>query len=381
MDWVSAPSVDVLIPSYRRPTALAVTLASLAGQDHPTFGVIVSDQSPLHEAVDRVPEVTAIARILEAQDHEVAFVRHLPRRGLAEHRQSLLDRARSPYVLFLDDDIYLEPTLVGRLVRAIRHAGCGFVGSAVIGLSFMDDDRPHERSVEFWDGPVLPEIVSPGSGAWVRHRLHNAANLHHLRRDRPDAEERLYKVAWVGGCVLYDAARLRAVGGFGFWRDLPEEHAGEDVVAQLRVMAQYGGAGLFPSGAYHLEVPTTVVDRTIDAPVALPAAIPAGLASQELERGVDHGPGLDLGDERRVMLAAVGHGVLSADRTIEPPRQQGVVAGTKGASGVDEVPAPEQSDDRRPDGGPEMERARIVAHDERGVGEQTRQLRERQPTG
>ena len=380
MGWVSAPSVDVLIPTYRRPSALAVTLASLAGQDHPTFRVIVSDQSPVDEAVERVPEVMATARILDVGDHPATFVRHVPRRGLAEHRQSLLDRASSPYVLFLDDDIYLEPTLIGRLVRAIRHAGCGFVGSAVVGLSFMGDDRPHERSVEFWDGPVLPEIVSPGSGAWVRHRLHNAANLHHLREDRPDAEERLYKVAWVGGCVLYDAAKLRAVGGFGFWRDLPEEHAGEDVVAQLRVMAQYGGAGLFPSGAYHLEVPTTVVDRTVDAPIALPSAFPAGLASEELERGVDDRLGLDVADEGRVMLAAVRHRVLAAGGAGEPPRQEREVPGAKRASRIHEIAAPEQTDDGRANGGGEMERPRIVADDERRVGEQTREFRERQPT-
>jgi hypothetical protein len=81
--------------------------------------------------------------------------------------------------------------------------------------------------------------------------------------------ERLYRVAWVGGCVLYDVARLRSVGGFEFWQDLPIEHCGEDVLAQLRVMARYGGAGLFPSGAYHQELPTTVTERRVNAPEVL----------------------------------------------------------------------------------------------------------------
>lgn len=78
-----------------------------------------------------------------------------------------------------------------------------------------------------------------------------------------------YKVAWVGGCVLYDAVKLRAAGGFEFWREVPEEHAGEDVLAQLRVMKRYGGCGLIPSGAYHQEVQTTVTNRSFDIPKEL----------------------------------------------------------------------------------------------------------------
>ena len=54
------------------------------------------------------------------------------------------------------------------------------------------------------------------------------------------AHERLYKVAWVGACVLYDRAALLACGGFDFWPELPPEHVGEDVVAQLRVMERFG---------------------------------------------------------------------------------------------------------------------------------------------
>jgi hypothetical protein len=58
---------------------------------------------------------------------------------------------------------------------------------------------------------------------------------------------------------------LDDVGGFSFWTLLPPEHAGEDVVAQWRVMEKYGGAGILPSGAVHLESPTTVVDRRVEA--------------------------------------------------------------------------------------------------------------------
>jgi glycosyltransferase involved in cell wall biosynthesis len=262
--------VDVLIPTYRRPTALAVTLAGLAAQTAHALRVVVSSQTPDTEPI-LGPEAEAVIRVLRAQGRAVDVVRHLPRRGMAEHRQSLLDRARARYALFLDDDVLIEPDLVERLVRAIRAAGCGFVGSAVVGLSYAADVRPQEQRVEFWDGPVTPESVVPGSPAWERHRLHNAANLHHLRRELAPGD-RLYHVAWVGGCVLYDTGKLRDAGGFGFWPQLPEQHAGEDVLAELNVLRTHGGAGLFPSGAYHLELPTTIPDREHDAPFLLQPA-------------------------------------------------------------------------------------------------------------
>lgn len=65
-----------------------------------------------------------------------------------------------------------------------------------------------------------------------------------------------YKIAWISGCILYDTAKLRRLGGFSFWRDLPMEHCGEDVLVQLQLMAHYGGCGLIPSAAYHQELPT-----------------------------------------------------------------------------------------------------------------------------
>jgi hypothetical protein len=77
--------------------------------------------------------------------------------------------------------------------------------------------------------------------------------------------------SWVGGCALYDVDKLRRAGGYSFWRQLPRQHCGEDVLAQLRVMAQFGGCGLIPSGAFHQELPSTVPDsdRQADAPLLL----------------------------------------------------------------------------------------------------------------
>ena len=262
--------VDMLIPTYNRPAALAVTLTSLVGQTFRDFRVVISDQTEDGDPLT-AGEVQAVMRLLRARGHVVEAHKHLPRRGLAEQRGFLLDQATAPYALFIDDDVILEPDVVGRMYAAIRREGCGFVGCALIGLAYEHVVRPHEEAIEFWEGPVEPEEVRPDTPAWQRHRLHNACNLLHVQRRLgfTGATQRPYKVAWVGGCVMYDAAALRAVGGFDFWTYLPIEHCGEDVLAQLRVMARFGGCGLIPSGAYHQELPTTVPHRQVDAPLVL----------------------------------------------------------------------------------------------------------------
>lgn len=317
----SEPCIDVLVPTCERPAALAVTLASIGAQDWPALRVVVSDQSRGRGALGD-PVVVAVLRYLQARGCQVNTWHHLPRRGMAEQRAFLLAQARAACCLFVDDDVILEPGLVRRLHAMLTAHGCGFAGSAVHGLSYRGQARPAEEEISFWEGRVAPETVLPDSRAWRRHRLHSAANLFHVQErcrrgagrfaawrsveqapgedqaqgpaqrqrhdpsqshrpqpapspDHPELPARAYRVAWVGGCVLFDTARLRAADGFDFWPELPPAHCGEDVLAQLRVMHRDGGCGVFPSGAYHMELPTTLQERTVDAPLALDAWRPS----------------------------------------------------------------------------------------------------------
>jgi glycosyltransferase involved in cell wall biosynthesis len=259
-------AVDILLPTCDRPAALAVTLTSLAAQDFRDFRVIVSDQSERSDAAE-VREIAAARRVLEAHGSRVAVLKHLPRRGIAEQRQFLLQQASAPFVLCLDDDLILEPYVLGLLVGALERERCGFIGSACIGLSYVGDVRPEQQGVTFWDGPVHPEEIEPGEAAWERAQLHSAANLYHVQRRlgiEPSAP-RLYRVAWVSACVLFDTEKLRSLGGFSFWRELPKDHCGEDVLVQLRMLRAYGGAGIMPSGVFHQEMPTTLPDRRVKA--------------------------------------------------------------------------------------------------------------------
>lgn len=264
-------SLDVLIPTYNRPAALAVTLTSLCAQIYRNFRVLISDQTEDFDAL-QTREVQAVLRVLQVHGHEIVLFKNLPRRGIGQQRQFLLNQATAPYILFIDDDLILEPWTIESLINAMQVENCGFVGNAVIGLSFLDDVRPHEQQIEFWQGEVKPETVRPQTSEWERWRLHNAANLYHIQQqlNLTPAHPSKYKVAWISGCILYDRLKLLDVGGFNFWQDLPAHACGEDVLAQLRVMERYGGCGLLPSGVYHQELPTTIADRSVDAHQVLP---------------------------------------------------------------------------------------------------------------
>lgn len=264
------PAVDVLIPTKDRTAALAVTLAGLAGQDDPSFRIILSDQSPTQIEADHV--VRSLLRLLRAQGRSVEVHRHLPVRGMAEQRAFLLSKASCDHVLFLDDDVWLEPGTLELLDTALDRLGCGFVGAAVQGLSYLDDRRPAETvDFEIWQHAVHPERIRRGTPEFERFRLHSAANLAHIAADLGLGRDEwvAYKIAWVGGCVMFRRDALVETGGFEFWRELPAQHVGEDVAAQWRVMERYGGAGILPSGAVHLEAPTTLPEREVEASTVL----------------------------------------------------------------------------------------------------------------
>ena len=259
--------VDVLIPTCGRKTGLAIVLTSLLGQTFTDFDVIVSDQTPDDDVYLESIEIKTLTQALEWHGHHVKLLRNLPRRGMAQQRQFLLEQSSAPYVHYFDDDVLLDPPVMQRMLSVLQQENCGFVGCPATGLGYLNDVRPHQQGIELWEGPVRPEPFEFKTIPWDRHLVNNAANPLHLeQRLVRDGQPVRYKIAWVGGAnVLYDRAKLLDVGGFSWWNRLPPEHAGEEVLAQFLLIRKYGGCGILPSGTYHLGLPTTVEDRSTNA--------------------------------------------------------------------------------------------------------------------
>jgi GT2 family glycosyltransferase len=251
-------TTDILLPTCNRLASLVMTLGGVAAQSVGDIRVIVADQSA-HPVADD-PVVQTLGRVIEERGGAVEWHHRPPLHGIAEQRDFLLRRATAETVLYLDDDVLMEPWVLERLLRILDDERCGFVGAFPAGLSHRHDWRPEQQRIEFWAGPVQPEVVAPESAEWQRWQLHRAANLHHVGRSLPPGTWRRYKVAWVASCILYDRRMLEAVGGFSFWPRLPRYHSGEEVLVQNLLMRRWGGCGMVPSGTYYSQVPTTVLN-------------------------------------------------------------------------------------------------------------------------
>ncbi len=256
--------VDVLLPTCNRLASLIMTLSGLALQSLTDMHVIIADQSD--QPVEDEVVLQTLRRVIEARGGSTEWHYRVPSQGIAEQREFLLRCSIAPNVLYLDDDVLMEPWVLERLVNVLHAEKCAFVGAFPTGLSFRGDVRPQQQMIEYWDGPVKPEAIEPGTPAWERWNLHRAANLYHVAQSLPPGQARLYKVAWVASCILYDRAKLVDVGGFSFWPRLPRYHSGEEVLVQNLLMRRWGGCAISPSGTYYSQASSTVLNAagTVD---------------------------------------------------------------------------------------------------------------------
>jgi GT2 family glycosyltransferase len=257
--------VDILLPTYNRLSSLILTLSGLASQTLSDIHLIVADQS--NEPTECSQVIQTLRHIIEARGGSVTWHTRPQVHGIAEQRDFLLQQATANAVLYLDDDVFMEPWVLAYVLRVLHEQRCGFVGAFPAGLSHISDVRPQQQNIEYWDHRVQPEIVEPDSPQWERWQLHRAANLYHVSQSLPpNMPPRLYKVAWVASCILYEREKLLEVGGFSFWPRLPRFHSGEEVLVQNLLMRLWGGCAIIPSGTYYSQVPTTVLNAagTVD---------------------------------------------------------------------------------------------------------------------
>jgi GT2 family glycosyltransferase len=125
-----------VIPTADRPQALAACLATVGGQTQLPADVIVVDASNGPES----REVCAAA----SKRFAGLVVRRVEARarGAAVQRAEGLEHASQPFILFMDDDVELEPTCVERLWSAIRsEPRIGGVSSMLVNQQYAPPGR------------------------------------------------------------------------------------------------------------------------------------------------------------------------------------------------------------------------------------------------
>jgi glycosyltransferase involved in cell wall biosynthesis len=144
-----AVCVTIVIAVYNRCRFLDQAIRSALGQSYENVQVIVVDDG---SEVDLGP-------VVSKYDGRVDFIRK-PNGGVASARNVGITRARGSYVIFLDDDDYLEPAAVETLLAALHGqpgtawvaGGCAYVDElgrtldGKKGLTYESGDR-YERMI------------------------------------------------------------------------------------------------------------------------------------------------------------------------------------------------------------------------------------------
>jgi glycosyltransferase involved in cell wall biosynthesis len=119
------PRFSVVIPAYNAARTIGETVRSVLAQEERDFELIVVDDG----SADRTPELVA-----EIDDPRISLVRQ-PNQGTAGARNTGIDRARAPYVSFLDNDDLWFPDYLREMGAALdAHPEAGFAYCDAWGL-------------------------------------------------------------------------------------------------------------------------------------------------------------------------------------------------------------------------------------------------------
>lgn len=107
--------LSIIIPTYKRPEALARALASVEGENLSDLNIeiVIADNDPKASAEAFVTQKIA------SSDSNIIYI-HVPEPGVSNARNSALATARGRYILFLDDDMEASTPWAQAMVDAAR---------------------------------------------------------------------------------------------------------------------------------------------------------------------------------------------------------------------------------------------------------------------
>lgn len=186
---MSVPRISVVIPTRGRAAALADTLASVAACD-PLPGEIV--------VVDGEPELTGLAAARAAELNGVELVAASSPPGVSRQRNLGIERATGELLVFLDDDVRVEPDFFAIAVEVIADptivAATGYV------------DEPRSRMIVAQQSRL--RALLPGGGEEGQYTRYGYP--HYLR----DPNRAALDVEFMQGCLM--VVRRAAAAAVGF---------------------------------------------------------------------------------------------------------------------------------------------------------------------
>jgi len=153
-------TVSIIIPTYKREKDLSECVASIAQQTVPPLEVIVVDD-------DFLPAMPGVQR-LETAGIDCVYERKNGERGTSTSRNRGTELARGEFVLYLDDDVELEPEYIERMLEVFRNDPEKRIAGAA-GFNTRHANPPLWKRIRVWPrllfmigGPKLGHILPSG---------------------------------------------------------------------------------------------------------------------------------------------------------------------------------------------------------------------------
>lgn len=181
------PAATVIIPTYQRHELLERSLRALLQQEPstPPYEIVVVDDCS-------GPETAEVVRQVAGSDPRVTYLRHEVNRGLSASRNTGVRAARGGIILFVDNDVVVEPGYVA--AHLWTHAETAERVAVIGNMSFP------------------PEVLAGSNYArYLQSRYLGGRSARELRRLRPaDLHPRFL----IGAVCSLRRADLHAVGPY-----------------------------------------------------------------------------------------------------------------------------------------------------------------------
>lgn len=115
--------IDIHICTRDRPTELALLLNSLRTQTYKNFRIFISDDAG-GTPIQAYHFLICIMNKLNDEGNHINYTRNEFGLGVSKNRQKLIDMSlqdrRAEYILRLDDDVFIEPDYIEKLLGVIK---------------------------------------------------------------------------------------------------------------------------------------------------------------------------------------------------------------------------------------------------------------------
>lgn len=174
------PRVSVIVPIYNVERYLTQCLESLAAQSLRDIEVICIDDASSDASA-------SIAQAFADRDPRFSLARHNSNRGLSAARNSGLDLARAPFIMFCDSDDAFAPNMCELMLQAISSSQAHL---ALCGVRVIYDSDAHRAAADAKFFLIPSRDTIPLDAAFLRkgnvfawNKIYRASIIrqHHLR--------------------------------------------------------------------------------------------------------------------------------------------------------------------------------------------------------